>query len=78
MPHPRKTFEKIEKLLEKDPPCQHKNIKVVGSWSDGRQPDFPMLVRECQDCGAIHLGNGPNYYESWDGKPHWGKRNHLS
>jgi len=52
--------------------CQHKNIKVVGEAKLFKIP-LATLIRECQDCGAIHLGNGPNYYESWDKQPHWSK-----
>jgi len=49
--------------------CGHENKKVVGEAN--LHVGLPVLIRECQDCGAVHLGNGPNWYESWDNVPHW-------
>ena len=50
--------------------CDHQNTKVVGEWKSYKV-GTPLLVRECQVCGAINLGNGPNFYPSFNGHPHW-------
>ena len=42
--------------------CEHKNMKVIGEWKPSGV-EMAILVRECQDCGAIHLGNAGNYYK---------------
>ena len=51
--------------------CKHKNVVVVGEANLGGG-QITIIVRECQDCGGISLGQFNNYYSSWDGKPHWG------
>jgi len=50
--------------------CKHVNKKVIGEAN--LHLGLPVLIRECQDCGAIHLGNGIFWYKSWDNKAHWG------
>ena len=50
--------------------CEHKNVKVVGEAHIYKCP-MPIMIRECQDCGGINLGQFGNYYESWDGQSHW-------
>jgi len=50
--------------------CNHEVKKVVGEWTPYKL-GIPLLVRECTECGAIHLGNGPSHYEPSDHHPHW-------
>jgi len=54
--------------------CQHPKdaIRVIGDWTHYPQPGdmsvLPtMLVRECQDCGALHIGSG-YYQRNWPGR----------
>ena len=51
--------------------CEHKNKMVVGEWYSYKIR-MVLLVRECQDCGCIHLGNANDHYPSFDNQPHWG------
>lgn len=47
--------------------CIHVNRENIGNWHhDGRR----LIILECQDCGAIQLGEGPWYWVT-DRKPHW-------
>jgi len=66
------TYKPIIEIIEKEERnmCNHQNTKVVGEWKSYKV-GIPLLVRECQDCGAIHLGNGPKFYPSYNGRPHW-------
>jgi len=37
--------------------CEHRNIKTIGE-AEIYEIGFPLLIRKCKDCGAIHLGSG--------------------